>query len=117
MSPRTATALAHPNIALVKYWGKRDVALNLPAVPSLSLTLDGFATTTTVRWGAVLEEVEVGLQGFWLKTLRLDLLDKNVEAVLTLSTGGDLGTAPDQVVAVGQRWVVCVTHVIERAHC
>ena len=30
-------AVAHPNIALVKYWGKRDVALNLPVVPSLSL--------------------------------------------------------------------------------
>jgi diphosphomevalonate decarboxylase len=47
-----ATATAHPNIALVKYWGKRDIALNLPAVPSLSLTLDGFSTTTTVTLGA-----------------------------------------------------------------
>ncbi len=47
-----ATAVAHPNIALVKYWGKRDTALNLPAVPSLSLTLDGFSTTTTVTWDA-----------------------------------------------------------------
>lgn len=45
-----ATALAHPNIALVKYWGKRDRALNLPAVPSLSVTLDGFSTTTTVSY-------------------------------------------------------------------
>ena len=48
----TATAVAHPNIALVKYWGKRDDALNLPAVPSLSLTLDRYHTRTTVRWGA-----------------------------------------------------------------
>ena len=54
-----ATAVAHPNIALVKYWGKRDRALNLPAVPSLSVTLDGFATTTTVRWGAGADRVEV----------------------------------------------------------
>jgi diphosphomevalonate decarboxylase len=60
MSPRTATALAHPNIALVKYWGKRDAALNLPAVPSLSLTLDGFATTTTVRWGAAADRLVLG---------------------------------------------------------
>ncbi|MDN5900286.1 MAG: diphosphomevalonate decarboxylase [Brachybacterium sp.] len=45
---RTATARAHPNIALVKYWGKRDEELILPAAGSLSLTLDGFATTTTV---------------------------------------------------------------------
>lgn len=48
----TVTATAHPNIALVKYWGKRDIPLNLPAVPSLSLTLDGFQTRTTVTWGA-----------------------------------------------------------------
>ena len=45
-----ATAIAHPNIALVKYWGKRDVRLNLPATSSLSLTLDRFETRTTVEW-------------------------------------------------------------------
>lgn len=41
-------ARAHTNIALVKYWGKRNAALNLPAVGSLSLTLDRFYTTTTL---------------------------------------------------------------------
>ncbi len=46
-----ATALAHPNIAVVKYWGKRDRAKNLPAVPSLSLTLDQFVTRTRVELG------------------------------------------------------------------
>lgn len=44
----TATAQAHPNIALVKYWGKRDGEINLPATGSLSMTLDIFPTTTTV---------------------------------------------------------------------
>jgi len=44
----TATARAHPNIALVKYWGKSDTELNLPATGSLSMTLDVFPTTTTV---------------------------------------------------------------------
>lgn len=43
-----ARATAHPNIALVKYWGKQDTALNLPATGSLSMTLDVFPTTTTV---------------------------------------------------------------------
>ena len=47
-----ATAIAHPNIALVKYWGKRNRTLNLPAVPSLSVTLAPFETRTTVQWGA-----------------------------------------------------------------
>lgn len=44
-----ATAVAHPNIALVKYWGKADQKLNLPATGSLSLTLGIFPTTTTVE--------------------------------------------------------------------
>ncbi len=43
------TATAHSNIALVKYWGKRDRRLNLPATGSLSLTLGELTTTTTVR--------------------------------------------------------------------
>lgn len=47
-SPRAATAVAHPNIALVKYWGKRDEAVQLPATGSLSLTLGIAPTTTTV---------------------------------------------------------------------
>lgn len=46
-----ATAEAHPNIALVKYWGKRDLAANLPAVGSLSITLDTLATRMTVEFG------------------------------------------------------------------
>ncbi len=47
---RSATAIAHPNIALIKYWGKRNRRLNLPSVSSLSLTLDTFKTQTTVKW-------------------------------------------------------------------
>lgn len=54
-----ATARAHPNIALIKYWGKRDRGLNLPAVPSLSVTLDRFVTETTVTWGARRDQVEI----------------------------------------------------------
>ncbi len=45
-----ATAKAHTNIALIKYWGKRDETLILPTNNSLSLTLDGFYTTTTVTF-------------------------------------------------------------------
>jgi diphosphomevalonate decarboxylase len=45
-----AVACARSNIALVKYWGKRDAALNLPSVGSLSLTLAGLTTRTEVRF-------------------------------------------------------------------
>ncbi len=41
------TAVAHPNIALIKYWGKRDNTLNLPDAGSVSITLDSLTTTST----------------------------------------------------------------------
>lgn len=41
-------SIARPNIALIKYWGKRDEKLNLPAVGSISVTLDGISTKTEV---------------------------------------------------------------------
>lgn len=43
----TITAIGTPNIALVKYWGKRDDELNLPMNSSLSITLDESLTTQT----------------------------------------------------------------------
>ncbi|GGI15530.1 diphosphomevalonate decarboxylase [Galliscardovia ingluviei] len=45
---RTGTATAHTNIALIKYWGKKDEALRLPFTDSISLTLADFYTTTEV---------------------------------------------------------------------
>ena len=48
MPARQTTAQAHPNIALLKYWGKQSGPGNLPAAPSLSITLDTLTTTTRV---------------------------------------------------------------------
>lgn len=44
-----AAARAQPNIALIKYWGKRDTARNLPAVGSISVTLADLYTDMTVE--------------------------------------------------------------------
>ena len=41
MSSAASTARANVNLALVKYWGKRESSLNLPATGSISVTLDG----------------------------------------------------------------------------
>ncbi len=46
----SAIAVAHPNVALAKYWGKRARAGNFPAVPSLSITLDALSTRTRVTF-------------------------------------------------------------------
>lgn len=43
-------ARANVNVALVKYWGKRDGDLNLPASGSISLTLDGLWTEARVAF-------------------------------------------------------------------
>ncbi len=50
MQTQKATAIAHPNIALIKYWGNRDNALRLPANSSLSMNLAALTTTTTVEF-------------------------------------------------------------------
>jgi diphosphomevalonate decarboxylase len=46
---RHATAYAPANVALVKYWGKRDESLNLPRTASLSVSLGALGTHTGVR--------------------------------------------------------------------
>ncbi|WEV41846.1 diphosphomevalonate decarboxylase [Bifidobacterium sp. ESL0682] len=46
----SATAVANANIALIKYWGKADEHLIIPRASSLSLTLDGLSTRTTVEF-------------------------------------------------------------------
>ena len=45
-----ATAVAGANFALVKYWGKRNETLNLPAVGSISITVDSLTTETSVEF-------------------------------------------------------------------
>jgi diphosphomevalonate decarboxylase len=54
--PKTVTAVACANIALIKYWGKRDPVLNLPAVGSISLTLDKLRSYTHVTFRSDLSE-------------------------------------------------------------
>jgi len=67
----TSIARACANIALVKYWGKRDAQLNLPAAGSLSLTLDALVTTTQVTFDPGLIGDELVLDGVAAKPAEL----------------------------------------------
>jgi diphosphomevalonate decarboxylase len=45
-----ASAIAHPNIAFIKYWGNRDDILRLPVNGSISMNLAGLETRTQVEF-------------------------------------------------------------------
>ncbi|HEX9817424.1 MAG TPA: diphosphomevalonate decarboxylase [Patescibacteria group bacterium] len=47
---KKTTFRASSDVALIKYWGKKDEKLRLPANDSLSMVLDGLHTTTTVEF-------------------------------------------------------------------
>lgn len=45
-----AIAIAHPNIAFIKYWGNRDHDLRIPVNGSFSMNLAGLSTKTQVNF-------------------------------------------------------------------
>ena len=57
-----STAQANSNIAIIKYWGKRNEELILPTNNSISFTMDNqLSTVTTVQFDASLQRDEVTL--------------------------------------------------------
>ena len=59
----TATAIANPNLAFIKYWGNRDNDLRLPSNGSISMNLDGLFTRTTVSFQPSLPFDELIING------------------------------------------------------
>ncbi|KAG4044406.1 hypothetical protein JG687_00013416 [Phytophthora cactorum] len=62
---KVATCSAPTNIAVIKYWGKDDVALNTPMNSSVSVTLhqDQLRTMTSVAGGSELQTTRLWLNG------------------------------------------------------
>ena len=63
MTVRRAAARALANVALVKYFGKRDLALNLPAAGSLSIALEPLETITSIDFDDQIDRDAVTLGG------------------------------------------------------
>lgn len=57
------TIQAGSDIALVKYWGKKDKVLRLPANGSIAMILDSLHTTTTVEFQPSLTQDQVTIAG------------------------------------------------------
>lgn len=60
---KKATIKTASDIALIKYWGKKDEVLRLPENGSVSIKLDGLDTVTTVEFREGLVEDDITIQG------------------------------------------------------
>ncbi|MBI4210838.1 MAG: diphosphomevalonate decarboxylase [Candidatus Diapherotrites archaeon] len=80
-----ATATANSNIALVKYWGKRDERLILPQNSSISMTLDGLYTTTTAEFSEKHRKDEVTIDGKKVAGEELDRVVRQLNLVRRLA--------------------------------
>lgn len=60
---QSATAIANPNIAFIKYWGDADTRLRIPANGSISMNLNGLYTRTQVTFEPTLDEDQFTLNG------------------------------------------------------
>lgn len=58
-----ATAIAPSNLALIKYMGRKDEALRLPAHGSISMNLSGCLTTTTIEFSKDYKEDSLLIDG------------------------------------------------------
>ena len=72
-------ASAHPNVALIKYWGKSHDALRIPATPSLSIPLLALTTQTRIEPATASDQILIagkpeasGRVARWLHCLRQD---------------------------------------------
>ncbi|MGI8420081.1 MAG: diphosphomevalonate decarboxylase [Candidatus Levyibacteriota bacterium] len=58
-----ATAIAPSNIAFIKYWGKKDEVLRLPANGSISMNLSNLLTTTTIEFSHDFKQDRIAYNG------------------------------------------------------
>jgi diphosphomevalonate decarboxylase len=100
-STSSVTAIAHSNIALSKYWGKRTGAGNVPAVPSLSVTLAGLSTQTEVTFDGSLAADSLVLNGAALDSARATELLDRVRAEANITTRARIVSTNDFPTASG----------------
>ena len=99
-----ATAIAHPNIAFIKYWGNRDDALRIPMNSSLSMNLAALTTTTSVEFRPDLKEDDLVIDGksaspdalqrvsSFLDIIRQQIAEKDIKAIVISNNNYPMGT-------------------------
>jgi diphosphomevalonate decarboxylase len=85
MSHLTGTAVACPNIALIKYWGNRDPDLRLPSTGSISINLAGLFSRTRVTFDPAAHADQLVLNGVIAQAAALQRLSALLDQVRELS--------------------------------
>ncbi len=80
-----AKAVAPANIAFIKYWGKIDGKLRLPANASISMNLDSCLTTTTVEFDSNLSNDEFILNGVKVVGEESERVSKHIDTIRSMS--------------------------------
>lgn len=94
-----SVARAYPNIALVKYWGKADDELIIPVAGSMSMTLDSFATTTSVELTTSADAFELNGSAADAKATQRTSHFLDLVRSRAAEAGLDTATAPAKVVS------------------
>lgn len=85
MAEMKATAIARPNLALIKYWGKMDDALLLPMNSSISMTLDSYFTIVTVEFSDAYDKDIATINGERINEGTMTRLVKHMDRIRKLS--------------------------------
>ena len=110
----SVTVSSPTNIAVIKYWGKREQKLNLPINSSVSVTIDqaDLCTTTTVTASASYPRDRL-----WLNGEEEDAEgNKRVQRVLkeVRARAGDLKDADGKVIVRKEEWANMRVHVVSK---
>jgi len=79
------TARSHPNIALIKYWGNLDHRFRIPANHSLSITLGGLETRTSVTFDSELDRDQVELDDRGVRPETYDRVVRHLDRIRVLA--------------------------------
>jgi diphosphomevalonate decarboxylase len=81
MPTSSATAIAHPNIAFIKYWGNKDNDLRLPMNGSISMNLEALNTRTRVTFDAAFPADLFDLNGKRQSGISLERVVKHLNLI------------------------------------
>jgi diphosphomevalonate decarboxylase len=83
-----STAIASADVALIKYWGKKDERLRLPENGSISIILNALTTTTTVDFRDDLTSDECFIDGDKVSDIQASRITEHLNRIRRITSQG-----------------------------